>query len=1236
VSSNYRLAQASSNLVTGVVAYLWPGGQSIPNLNDESTVTEPAVLASSTGDLVFAITTFGDYRTDGTGSSGPSGTSPTRGWTGIMVGIPPGFNVPDASQVASSFTNDYAGISVTRVGPYDRYMPGWTLVSILAENGRDSSSASIYYDRQTIQFTAANEWYYIRINGVTAPPVAGDYFFKVLLWGDSGYLSGPEGTASSDCTLYSKGSACFPIPLPGEAPTQFIATQNWPHMLVEGDADPAVVTGNLRYGGYNPLLNGQSIQEAGMVYAKMRTRIDPATKQQRPDLPTIDAVGYLNSTAQGQFQIGGLAAGVYDFYASAAGYPQILIEGDVTVLSGQSLHVEGILQPGAVVHGSVYSKHQFGDQPWPESTYIKIELYAGPTVNHQPVPSAQLVSWSPLPCVAGGQNFFYGWAHAGQCGDPRSASEIAFPWHEYTPADGYGYPSASSASYYQVSAGNAAGVLLQDPMGVGPPQNWFVQGGTADPFQFQFGDQGKYGAPRDLSGMVPQVYATWVNGLTPGTYSARAWVFRYVQSAIDGSTFQEYTFNITSNEWAGDVSIPIDLRLSSWVDETVHFHDLLNGITNDPIDTGAGMMSGALVDSNGQMWSYNQTLLGYLGKYPQWGAYSGGFNVSTTTQNLWGVDLDPGKVNAHAIETGVADIQFWGINDTWGGENYGIPSGTYTAQVYALGYVESGPPSLVSLTLSGNPTELSSHLYRGGGFILTVYSTDWERPAVQTPWVWGNPTGSDFQGRSVGQEIDVGFYRNGTLADFLGDSISGIADANTLQTSCLYQGGDAPAGCPDITVSSVQAVGGGWDPVDSTGAAYQGGDGVFFGQELRGAGLVGGYTRGLFIFETQVVIFAPFWHSLWLYPTAFNSGEYSLHAYTYGYVQVLPTTTYVNVTQVADASITLVIGPNVTLSILFKKEHIITPTQANMSARVRLFDDTGSLVAEWMSSEGTYDIGNGVTRAADGTTQYPFGPVTTTIAGALQPNPTPLNTYNFVPAGTTSLQVLLAGLPQVPSFGQGAYYGAPKGGYTAYGAPPGWGGPYFGDPIFTHHTYLQNGGARLDACSFELDCYPNPGPYWNGTAFFPNSGIAGMPEYRGDWTVEVDFVNWYTSNSGNTPNYSPPPGGLLVGESYHIIPGTTATSHISLTEDAALNRAYLGHSLVANHLGPYSQQMWNVLAPPPGGTASAAFEVDSNGVTTVLSANNTFQFEFIRYVPDAGITSDYVPLPATIPRTHIM
>ncbi len=80
-----------------------------------------------------------------------------------------------------------------------------------------------------------------------------------------------------------------------------------------------------------------------------------------------------------------------------------------------------------------------------------------------------------------------------------------------------------------------------DPQGVGPAQNWYVvANGVNDKFHYEFGSKGEYGAPSELDGHVPQVYATWVNGLTPGRYYARAWVFRYVQSALDGSTFQEY------------------------------------------------------------------------------------------------------------------------------------------------------------------------------------------------------------------------------------------------------------------------------------------------------------------------------------------------------------------------------------------------------------------------------------------------------------------------------------------------------------------------------------------------------------------------------------------------------------------------------------------------------------------------------------------------------------------------
>lgn len=275
---------------------------------------------------------------------------------------------------------------------------------------------------------------------------------------------------------------------------------------MNGEVDPAIITGTLRYADYNATLHRQPIREAGRVWAHMTTRIDPYSGQQRPDLPTIDAQAYVNVTAQGRFQLEGLAPGVYDIYASAAGYPQLLCTSGITVLKGQSLRLDCYLQPGPVIHGKVLSKHYRNDRPWPAASYVQIELYNAPTLSLIPDPSAHVVSWSP--------------------------------------AD-------SEQSVVRERRG---------PQDVGPPQRWFLQGGTIRPFGFEFGVKGEYGAPRDLDGMVPQLYATWVNGLTPGRYYVRAWVFRYIQSAEDGSTFREYFFDILPNEWAEEKSLTLELR----------------------------------------------------------------------------------------------------------------------------------------------------------------------------------------------------------------------------------------------------------------------------------------------------------------------------------------------------------------------------------------------------------------------------------------------------------------------------------------------------------------------------------------------------------------------------------------------------------------------------------------------------------------------------------------------------
>ena len=703
-------------------------------------------------------------------------------------------------------------------------------------------------------------------------------------------------------------------------------------------------------------------------------------------------------------------------------------------------------------------------------------------------------------------------------------------------------------------------------------------------------------------------------------------------------------------------------------------------------------MSGALLDANGAIWSYNQSFLGYKNHYtdgPGSGVGQYAWADSGPSSGSGPVrhnnDLDSARLNAFAVETGRANIQFWGFNDTWGGENYGIPSGTYQPHVFTDGYLENSPVEWVSVTLSGNPTSISDHMYRGAGFNVTIYSIDWQRPRVSRAWVWGNPTGyqfgiqpisSTYHGNAgltdntqaagcglvgptpnywpnglqtqpgipqsqclVGQEIDLGFYSNGTLISAAGDTLyhNNPSGPTAVITTCLFQ---------NFTATFTQMCGGGWDaqallPWNQTYVNYQGNaNDAFFGTDLGRVGWIGGYTRG----EHQVntaragqLFQDPFRPGSWsvipgttdalyetwgngypqLYGTAFPGAMYDLRGYTYGYIQDQSFQVYAAPGQVADMRINLVIGVNVTLDILFKKEHIITPTSANMSARVRLFNDQANLVAEWMSSEGTYVTASGFARAADGTSQYPFSQAPAIVV------PKELNTYNFVPGGVTLLHVLMAGLPAVPPSGQ-------NGGPQRYDRPK---GNYFADPV-VGSTIVCNPKAG-GAGEFGIDCFGNPGRNWNNPGYFPNYGIVGASNYQGGWTAEVDFVNWYQNNTVDTvwtgpfaPNvgtssgfalvswgaqYYPPVAGLLMGESYHIIPGTTAKSGISLTEDLATKPlpAGVGMSMALNHLGPYSQQgIWQIANAHNSGEASAIYEVDLNGLVSGNALAFTWSNEF--------------------------
>jgi len=1126
-----------------------------------------AVLAGSTGDLIFAINdTYANAKA-------------TMGFDGLTILIPPEFKIPGSAQISDTWSNDHNQIYTYTLAPDDRYAPGWTAVTLWVDgynghfyNGKGTTNQYVSH-HQFLNFTNAKEWYYARINGVTAPTIAGKYFFKMLLIGDDGGAPGTYFNA-----------------------TQFVPVQNWPVMLVKGELDPAIMTGTVTYGGFNATMYGQPIDMAGRVWAEMTTKLDPYTgatvatcpPESDPGVPSggaaavpgcTDAVGYFNETAHGLYYVEGVAPGIYNIYAEAAGYPQMLEMSGVTILRGQSLHFPLLLQPGPVIHGNVYSKHQFGDEPWPGNStttayegfdqYMKIELYANPTLGNKVDPSAGApVSWSPLPCIAGGQaptanpwgqggNPYYDDSPAGGydiasgtdasvCGNAATASNIGFPWARYGPTAGSaeqqllalegipgGFPGWSSVQLSQPEVctsypcARSSTTDNQDPEGVGPPQQWVVAGGTTTPFHFEFGVKGEFGAPRDIDAHVPQVYATWVNGLTAGRYYVRAWTFRYVQTGLDGATFQEYYFDVTPNEWAGDVTLPIDLRLSSWVNKTVHFHDAYGLISTFPVRTGSTYLDSYLQGADGHVYAFNYTNMG---------------SYATSTAPYVN-KANPGGRWCQAFSTGNCVVQLWGINSTWIGENYGIPSGTYSTIAGATGYAELPGPSQVSVTLSGNPTQVSDHLYLGPGFNVTLYSIDWERPTVPRNWLY------------PGLPIQVGAWVNGTsLASVWDPKLTGAQTRLVCDNPTPVQNNNQPY----VPLLSSGGCGLGIpDPMVTDGWYGSGGNGWTGGTVGENGPWLTSDTPSDSLFTGEM-------------PTYFTPGLYTFTGTTYGYIQDQTFSVYASWGQLADIKINLVIGVNVSLSILFKKEGVITPTNGNMSARVRLFDDAGKLVADYMTSEGVYSqnvtknggpLPSGNAVAADGKLQPtasggPF-PDTKDFTAAGYPGFDDYaagHTYtNYLPGGVTFFRVQLAGRAMVFNAFEGTY-------------------PI--DPVFGPADSSESGGVLA-----------------SGTT---NAGIPGASDYTGGWTAEVDFVPLYMNNTAGVGEYYPPVTGLLMGESYHIIPGTTATSGISYTEDGALS--ILKSSMAPNHLGPYSQEgTWQIAGTHNSGEASAIFEVDLNG-----------------------------------------
>ncbi len=1035
----------------------------------------------------------------------------------VTIYIPPELGLSwNTGLISTTFSSD---LSLSQSGPQDPIGPGWW----------------VFKASGNLQFWPQHnyaEWYYVRINDVVAPKIAGKYFFKIFLW-DRGEMNVPGGW-NTDSQI-----AGGPVMVPTSGPTALtVPVENWPVLLVKGELDPGIVTGTVRYGTFNTTLYGRPLNLPGRVRL-VGVAIDPYTG--KTSARQVEARGYFNASAAGHFEVEGVAPGLYTIYGSAAGYPEQPVTAGVRILSGQSLQVDLYLKPGPVVGGQIFSKHMFGEEPWPLSPRpVLVEIYKSNDYSDR-----NIVAWSPWNKTHS-PYMSYDWPVGSSLPEPLP---VAYPWDAVAP-DAFSYysnffqtpPSSGQwASHAQISCGNNPTVARNadpcgKPDGVGTAQYWwvdgsgiFTNGGGSASFVFRFGVKGVYGAPSEYDGHIPQPYATWVNGLTAGRYWVRAWINGYTQTLIDGVTLDQFSFDVAKDEWAGDVFLPLDLRVSSVVVETVHFHDQAGTNQECPINGCSGNLAqgqsmgdryliAEVRDLSGNLMGLNFTLV------------SGSASSATVQVNGFGMfGPDPNKGGMK-----FSYLRYQAKRD------YGLPAGKYKLYLYMRGYLPQTMEQ-VSLTLSGSGTLVSSHLYRGARFTPTAISTDWEIPNVARPWEF------------PGADLDVYVYRDGNAITSLGFVQPAGIGGSVIGGGCNLAPSELPDACHVVQwdgSSSADSDGPdshacrAYDPLDQESGGFLPSPAEYRLSDLSSS-------------------------------NAFESGTYSFAGFSYGYVQYTRPSVSVQRGGTADIKLDLIRGVNMTINIVFKKEGVLTPTAFNITMRIRVFNDQGSLVATAQTKtpgSTTYNNGQslGIGRnGQNGGTYYvdPFAQ-SPSIANGLTAIDETTTADTFLWHGTwngiTGWQAFDSDINHdgVPDF---SWYNNNYGGYNVW-VPAGT------DQIRVFTAGLYG--------SYGIDGY-DP------------STKAG---YSGGWTVEVDTWNEYpapkfdqaTGIPLKTNWYPPSPPrleGLLEGDSFHTIPGHPAGPF-----------GHVGDGYRWNELGPYAQRaVWRIPNAQLSSETSAIFELDKRG-----------------------------------------
>ncbi len=912
----------------------------------------------------------------------------------------------------------------------------------------------------------------------------------------------------------------------------------------------------------------------------------------------------------------GLAPGIYSVYASAAGYPDQLISSNVTVLPNQSLHLDGYINPGIVVKGNVYSRSDYDGVNWPAAPRpVYVEIY-----DNDEYSSSDLVAFSPLnytdqPYMA------YDWDYFSNHPNLPTPRPVAFPWFSTFSYYSTPYASPSINPNYNSHSPMLCGGRVDacgKPNGVGPAEYWwvdsegaFTNGGGPDGFTFQFGVEGLFGVPTSFDGHIPQSYASWSSGLDVGRYWIRVWINGYTQTGLDGRTISPASFTISKYDWNGNTFVPVYLRVSGSVNVTVHFHDQENTLKDCPIDGCAGNLASGLSKGNRYLIAEVRDSAGTL--------VGINFTIVLSNQTSARIEINGfGLIGPDTIGMKYSYLIYQGYRD------YGITTGTYHVNLYMRGYLQSEPDSA---SISLGSVQLQSNMHRGARLNMTLYSIDWEKPRVQRPWEF------------PGGRLRIYVFNKATQLDegYVGYPFASAAGGDrdvepTMQPAC-YDPSATPPYCP---TGSPQVI----DPNDPYGSTIIVNEWDGYAQaDVDGPGIFPSILNGVLYGQT----YYPGWNlggflevpsdyrfdatDNFTSAEALQTGLYSAYAFTYGYTQPRDTTVYASEGSIADMQMELLKGINITLYIPFTDEGLLTPTQYNMSMRVRVFDSSGYLVAtattrgpDSATSRGDYDSNSffGLGRFT-GSNRIPV----VSIYETYYPDPfTPSPSPGSNPQHTSSIMTVNGTRSADTFLWYGSWPIGPRGesvtGWQAFDSDPDHDGlsdfgtfqtnaNYWGlnewRTAIPYHTQMVRVfiagiydvfGDPLDGQNAGILSTP---PRINGTGEGINSMQYGISQPitlnnpESTFTVEVDCWNEYPTSTfpkGTAPpqsNWYPPPEALLEGDSFHTILNNPHSEF-----------GFTNVTLSANGLGPYLQaQPWQVQGAPTGGETSVVFKLDQRG-----------------------------------------